>query len=109
MFQFLIPLRSRRQRFKSGIQIEAVLGARPDIAPHIEGRVEGEILRKVADDKIATSRDHAAVRILETGEEFQKRGLAAPIAPDQPNALALVNCQRGGIEYRPVVVTNRDF
>ena len=91
MLQFLVPLRVVRQRFKFRDQIEHVLRAVADVFVNVLRRIEHEILRQIADDQFAPPGDVAAVRRLQPGEDAEERRLAAAVAPDQPDAVALVN------------------
>ena len=94
MLQFLVAFRVMRQRFKFRNQIEHRLRAVADVFEHVLRRIEHEILRQVADDEFAPPGDVAAVGRLQPGEDAEERRLAAAIAPDQPDAVALVNGQR---------------
>ena len=95
MLQFLVPLRVVRQRFKFRDQIEHVLRAVADVFVNVLRRIEHEILRQIADDQIALPGNFAAVRRLQAGENFQERRLAAAVAPDQSDAVAFLNAERG--------------
>ncbi len=109
MLQFLVAFRVVRQRFKFRDQIEHVLRAVADVFEHILRRIEHEILRQVADDQFAPPGDIAAVGRLQPGEDAKERRLAAAVAPDQPDAVALVDGERRGVEHRAVAVAHGDF
>src|ERR1017187_2453016 len=98
-----------RQRFKLRDQIQHRLRALANVLRHRLGRIEHEILRQITDDQIAPSRDVTEVRRLYPGEKFQKRRLAATIAPDQTDPVALVYGQRRGVEHRTLAVTDGYF
>ena len=109
LLQIFMPLGVVRQRFKFRDQIQHVLRAVADVFLHILRRIEHEILRQIAGHQIALPRNFAAVGRLQAGEDFQKRRLAAAVAPDQADAVAFLNAERGGVENRALVVAHGDF
>ena len=100
MLQMLVPFRVVRQRFEFGDEVEDVLRAVADVFMNVFRRIEHEILRQIAGDQFALPGNLAAVRRLQAGEDFQERRLAAAVAPDQSDAVALLNAERRIVKHR---------
>ena len=109
LLQFLVSLRVMRQRLEFGDEIQHVLGAVPDVFMNIFGLVEHEILGQVAHRQIALAGHFAAVCVLQAGENLQKRRLAAAVAADEADAVALLNAERDGVKNSALVVAHGDF
>ena len=45
----------------------------------------------------------------DAGENFKKRRLAAAVAPNHPQVIAISDCQRRRLEYLVVVEPNLEF
>src|ERR1017187_4809346 len=71
--------------------------------------IEHEILRQITRDQTALPRNFAAVRRLQAGENFQEGRLAAAVAPDEANAVALLDAERDVVENGALVVAHGDF
>ena len=108
MLQFLVTFRVVRQRFKLRYQIQHRLSTVVDVFIDRLRRVQHEILRQIADHEIASPRDVANVGMLHGREKFQERCLAAAVASDQPDAVALLNRERGGIKHGAIAVADGD-
>jgi len=109
MLQFLVPLRCGGERLELRNQIEHVLCAVADVFFHRLRRIEHEILWQVADDEIAPPRDLTRIGRLQPGEDAEERRLAAAVAPDQADAVAFVNGQRGCVQHHALAVADGDF
>src|ERR1035441_9371907 len=99
MLQMLVPLRVVRQRFKFGDEVEDVLRAVADVFMNAFRRIEHEILRQIAGDQFALPGNFATVRRLQAGEDFQERRFAAAVAPDESDAVALLNAKSRSEEH----------
>ncbi len=109
MIQKFVALGIVRQRFKFGDQTQNVLRAVANVFQNILRRIKHEILRQIADGEIFLARDFAAVGILQTGEDAEKRGFARAVAANQTEAFAFLNAERGGVKNGAVAVADGDF
>ena len=75
---------------------------------NVLGVIQHEILRQVADHQAAPPVNLADVRVLEPGQNFQKGRLAATVPSHQPDAVALLDAERGLVEDIAVAVANDD-
>jgi len=92
--QLLMPLRVMRQRLEFGDQRQHGPGAFADVVMDGFGRIQHEILGQIAGHQPALLADHPAIGRLQAREQFQKGRLAAAVAADQANAVALLNAER---------------
>lgn len=102
-FQHLVALRIGGQRLKFLDEAEDVARAVADVFEDGLLRVEGELLREVADDQAPARGDFATVGGVQAGEDFEEGGLAGAIAPDEADAGAFVEGEGGGVEDDAVV------
>src|ERR1017187_10583149 len=86
-----------------------MLRAVMDVFLNILRRVEHEILRQIARNQIALPGNFTAVRMLQAGEDFQERRLAAAVAPDEADAVAFLNAERNIVKHGALVVAQSDF
>jgi hypothetical protein len=68
--------------------------------PNRRARLELGILLDVADPEPFAKCNFAAVRIFVPGQNSQQRRLAGPIGADEPNAVALSDCERHILKKR---------
>src|SRR5439155_13822757 len=97
-----------RQGLELGDAIEDVLGAGADFFVNGLLRIKRELLRKVADDKVAAGRDGAAVRGLQAGDNFEEGGLAGTVAPDHADAVAVFKGEGSAVEDDLLLVTDHE-
>src|ERR1051326_1081339 len=109
MLQFLVPLRFGRQGFKLSDQFDHMSGALADVFLNGLVRIEHEVLGQIAHHEIASPRNITAVGRLQSREDTEKARFAATVAPNQANAVALVQRESGAIEDHAVVVAQCEF
>jgi hypothetical protein len=80
-------------------------GACLDVLSHGEAAVQLELLRQITDAQPAPPRHFAGIGVLMAGEDAQQAGLAAAIAPQQPDLFSRANQQRNGFEQSLVAVS----
>ena len=104
--QLLVPPGLGGQRFKFRDQLQRASGSAANIPARVQRRVQREILRQIAHHQIAPGGDGATVGRQQAGEDSQEGRLAAAVASDQPDAVALLNPQRGAIQDGPLIVAD---
>src|ERR1017187_10412312 len=70
--------------------------------------VEHKILRQIAGHEIALAGNFAAVRVLQPGEDFQERRLAAAVASDEADAVAFLDAERNIVKHGVLVIAHGD-
>ena len=86
-----------------------VLGPRVDDPLAHRALVARDELRQERDHRVAAQRHGAAVRRLQPREHPQQRRLARAVGPDQPDARAVVDLQRGALEHVAAAERLDDF
>ena len=107
--EFGVAPRFGGQRFELGDAIEDVLCTRTNVFPNSLLRIEGEILREITDDQVASLRDRARVGYLQAGEHPQERRFPATVASDQTGTIVFLDGERGAIEDDLLVVAHDDL
>ncbi len=59
---------------------------------------QGELLGEVADHELVAGGEVPAVWLLDAGKDLEEARLAAAVAADQPDLVALVDSERCGVE-----------
>ena len=109
LLQLGLPVRVGGQRLVLVEQIERV---RRTVANRIEhGDVVGSIetLRQITDPQAGARSDFAVISLRYAGENFQECRLAAAVAPDHPQVIAIADRQRRRLEHFIVVEPNLEF
>ena len=104
--------RDRKSVGQRLVLVEQIERVRRTVANRIEhGDAVGSIetLRQITDPQAGARSDFAVISLRNAGENFKECRLAAAVAPDHPQVVAIADRQRRRLEHFIVVEPNLEF
>ena len=95
--------------FVPGEPVQQIRRAGFDVLADGQVAAQFKFLRQIPDAQSAPPRDLAGIGWLFAAENLQETGLAAAVAPDQTDAVALLNAERDVVKDGVLVVAHGDF